>query len=87
MGIIDKSDLLAAVDEDGINLMARHIARLRPALFNHQIRYLQSHPGLPSPFPEHAVVVTNHFNSLFGLENPIPVFGAGAPPVGNRVSS
>ena len=87
MGITDKCDLLAAVHEDGINPVARPIVRLRPVLSHHRMRYVASHPGVPCPFPDHAVVVTNQLNPLFDLENQTPVFGAEAPPVGNRVSS
>ena len=36
MAFTDNCDLYAAVHEDGINLIARHILRQRPSLFNYE---------------------------------------------------
>lgn len=82
MAFTDKCDLFASVNEDGINLVARHIMRQRPSLFNYATQYVKDHPQLACRFPDHTIDVTNHGNPLFGLENAIPIFGADAPPVG-----
>jgi hypothetical protein len=82
MAFTDNCDLFAAVHEDGINRVARHIMRQRPSLFNYATQYVRDHPELACHFPDQTIDVTNHGNPLFGLESPIPIFGADAPPVG-----
>lgn len=82
MAFTDNCDLFAAVHEDGINRVARHIMRQRPSLFNYATQYVRNHPGLACHFPDHTIDVTSHSNPLFGLEDAIPIFGADAPPVG-----
>jgi hypothetical protein len=82
MAFTDNCDLFAAVHEDGLNRVARHIMRQRPSLFNYGTQYVKDHPELACHPVDHAVDVTNHHNPLFDVVNAIPIFGADAPPVG-----
>jgi hypothetical protein len=82
MAFTDNCDLFAAVHEDGINRVARHIMRQRPSLFNYATLYVKNHPELACHPVDHTVDVTNHSNPLFHVMNAIPIFGADAPPVG-----
>jgi hypothetical protein len=82
MAFTDNCDLFAAIHEDGINRVARHIMRQRPSLFNYGTQYINDHPKLACHPLEHTVDVTNHNNPLFTVVNAIPIFGADAPPVG-----
>lgn len=82
MAFTDNCDLFAAIHEDGINLVARHIMRQRPSLVNYATQYIQDHPELACRPVDHTIDVTNHSNPLFGIESPVPIFGANAPPVG-----
>jgi len=81
MAFTDNCDLYAAVHEDGINLVARHIMRQRPSLFNYATLDVASHPELACSKVDHTIDVTNHNNPLFGILGPIPIFGVDAPPV------
>ncbi|HEY6248778.1 MAG TPA: hypothetical protein VI685_02390 [Candidatus Angelobacter sp.] len=82
MAFTDNCDLYAAVHEDGINLVARHIMRQRPSLFNYASQYVSLHPELACHPVDHTVDVDNHHNPLFTVEPAIPIFGVDAPPVG-----
>lgn len=82
MAFTDNCDLFAAIHEDGINLVARHIMRQRPSLFNYATQYIKGHPELACHPVDHTIDVANHSNPLFGEVSPIPIFGADAPPVG-----
>lgn len=82
MAFTDSCDLYAAVHEDGINLVARHVMRQRPSLFNYATQYVVDHPELACTPVAHTIDVTNHFNPLFTVVSPIPLLGADSPPVG-----
>ena len=82
MAFTDNCDLFAAVHEDGINLVASHVMRQRPSLFNYATQYVVDHPGLACKPVVHTIDVTNHFNPLFSVVSPIPILGADSPPVG-----
>ena len=82
MAFTDNCDLYAAVHEDGINLVARHIMLQRPSLFNYATQFVKDHPELACRRVAHTIDVTNHGNPLFQVVGPIPIFGADAPPVG-----
>ena len=87
MAFTDNCDLYAAVHEDGINLVARHVMRQRPSLFNYASQYVIDHPEVACSPVDHTIDVTNHRNPLFKLLGPIPLFGVDAPPVGLNFSA
>lgn len=82
MAFTDNCDLYAAVSEDGVNLVARHIRRQRPSLFNYATAYIAQHPGLACVPVEHTKDIETYNNALFHIENPVPLLGVDAPPVG-----
>jgi hypothetical protein len=82
MGFTDHCDLYAAVHEDGINLVARHVMRQRPSWFNFATQYVSAHPELACKSVAHTIDVTHYNNPLFTVVDPIPVLGTDAPPVG-----
>ncbi len=82
MAFTDNCDLYAALHEDGINLVARHVMRQRPSEFNFATQYVVDHPYLACKAVDHTVDVTNHGNPLFKVQDALPLFGADAPPVG-----
>lgn len=81
MAFTDNCDLYAAVNEAGINLVARHIRRQRPSLFNYATAYVAQHPTLACQAVDHTQDVTDYHNPLFTVENPLPLLGVDAPPV------
>ena len=82
MAFTDNCDLYAAVSEDGINLVAKHVMTQRPSLFNYATKYIFDHQELACQPVPHTIDVTNHSNPLFSVVPPIPIFGADSPPVG-----
>lgn len=82
MAFTDNCDLYAAVHEDGINLVARHVMRQRPSWFNYATQYVSDHPYLACADVAHTIDVTHYNNPLFTVEGAIPVLGADSPPVG-----
>lgn len=81
MALTDHCDLYAAVNEAGINLIARHIMRQRPSLFNYGTAYIEQHPQLACQPVDHTKDVTDYGNPLFSIESPMPLFGVDSPPV------
>ncbi|MGH9398636.1 MAG: hypothetical protein ACRD18_17535, partial [Terriglobia bacterium] len=81
MALTDDCDLYAAVNEDGINLIARHIMRQRPLLFNYATAYIAQHPRLACQPVDHTQDVTDYGNPLFSVESPLPLLGVDSPPV------
>src|SRR5215469_4297983 len=81
MAFTDNCDLYAAVHEDGINLVVKHIMRQRPSLFNYATQDVADHPELACSPVDHTIDVTNHGNPLFGVLGPIPIIGVDAPAV------
>lgn len=82
MVFTDNCDLYAAVHEDGVNLVIRHIMRQRPSLFNYGTSDVANNRELwcsPVAFTRD---VTKYFNPIFSVQSPIPVLGADSPPVG-----
>lgn len=82
MAFTDNCDLYAAVHEDGINLVARHVMTQRPSLFNYATQYVVDHAELACTPVAHTIDVTNHSNPLFTAVAPLPILGADSPPVG-----
>lgn len=82
MAFTDNCDLFGAVHEDAFNRVIRHIMRQRPSLFNYATADVAPHPELWCGKVDHTADVTNHGNPLFTIMDPLPVFGADAPPVG-----
>jgi hypothetical protein len=75
-------DLFGAVHERGVNRVVRHIMRQRPSLFNYATADVAANPELWCAQIPVTSDVTNRHNPLFTIMNPLPVFGADAPPVG-----
>lgn len=82
MAFTDNCDLYAAVHEDGVNLLAKHLIAQRPSLFNYATQYVSDHPQLACHPVAHTVDVTNHFNPLFTVVPSLPILGADSPPFG-----
>jgi hypothetical protein len=82
MAFTDHCDLYAAIHEDGINRVIKHLMRQRPSLFNYATLEVAANPELACHPVAHTIDVTNHGNPLFGLLGPLPILGADAPPVG-----
>lgn len=75
-------DLFGAVHERGVNRVVRHIMRQRPSLFNYATADVAANPRLWCADVPHTKDVTNRHNPFFTIMDPLPVFGADAPPVG-----
>jgi hypothetical protein len=82
MAFTDNCDLYAAVHEDGINLVIKHVMRQRPSMFNYATAEVAANPKIACSPVEHTIDVTDHFNPLFGVLGPLPLLGVDAPPVG-----
>jgi len=82
MAFTDNCSLFAAVHEDGVNRVIRHIMRQRPSLFNYATADVAGHPALWCSKIDHTADVTKYGNSLFTIMDPLPLFGADSPPVG-----
>lgn len=82
MAFTDNCDLYAAVHEDGINLVARHVMRQCPSWFNFATQYVSDHPQLACSKIAQTVDVTHYGNPIFKVVSPVPVLGADSPPVG-----
>jgi hypothetical protein len=75
-------DLYAAVHEDGINLIALHIMRQRPSLFNYATSAIVSKPELACGAVLRTADVDKYNPTrIFTVESALPIFGADAPPV------
>jgi hypothetical protein len=75
-------DIYAAVNEDGLNLIALHIMRQRPSLFNYATDSIAKQPELACGLIDRTKDV-DHYNpgQLFTVTPPLPVLGAYAPAV------
>src|ERR1700680_611381 len=82
MAFTDHCALYGAVHENGVNLIVRHIMRQRPSLFNYATQDIRNNPQLACAPVEHTSDVDTHSNPLFHLQDPLPLFGVDAPPVG-----
>lgn len=82
MAFTDNCDLYAAVHEDGVNQVIRHIMRQRPSMFNYATADVAGNGKLWCKEVEFTDDVTKYGNPIFSVEQPIPVLGADSPPVG-----
>jgi hypothetical protein len=76
----DSSDLFIAVHEDGLNLIARHVMRQRPSLFNYATSDIAGDAALWCVPVEVTPEVTASLSPTFTVEQPLPVFGTISPP-------
>jgi hypothetical protein len=81
MAFTDHCDLYAAVNEAGLNLIARHIMRQRPSLFNYATSFIAQHPSLACEPVDASADIITYNNPLFATEDPLPLLGIDAPPV------
>lgn len=81
MAFTNHCDLYASVDEGGINLIAHHIMRQRPSLFNYATAFIANHPSLACKKIDASPDIATYKNPLFTVETELPIFGADAPPV------
>jgi hypothetical protein len=87
MAFTDSSDLYAAVNEEGVNLVARHVMRQRPSLFNYATAYVAARPKVACAPVEHTKDVEDYDNPLFTVVGPLPFLGADSPPVAINFSA
>jgi hypothetical protein len=81
MAYTDHCDLYASVDEAGINLIAYHIMRQRPSLFNYATALIALLPWLACKKIDASPDIATYDNPLFTVEGPLPIFGADSPAV------
>ncbi len=81
MAFTDHCDLYAAVNEAGLNLIAQHIMRQRPSLFNYATDFIAKHPSIACEPVLHTADVTTYNNPLFTVESPLPLLGVDSPKV------
>jgi len=81
MAFTDNCDLYAAVDEAGLNLIARHLMRQRPSLFNYATAFIAQYPQLACEKVDASGDIATYSNPLFTVEEPVPLLGVDAPPV------
>lgn len=82
MALTDHCDLYAAVHEDGVNLVAHHVMRQRPSLFNYATQYVADHSWLACSYPvDHTKDIDDYNNPIFHVQAPLPLLGVDAPPV------
>jgi len=79
MAFTDRSDLYAAVHEDGLNRVVRHLMRQRPSLFNYATPFLAQHVDLLCVPIVAAPEVFAAGNPLVTVQNPLPVLAAAQP--------
>src|SRR5262249_53199304 len=77
----NNADLYGAINEEGINLVAQHILRQRPSLFNYGTDLVARRPQLLCVPIEVAPAVTQKMNPVIKVEPALPVLGT-SPEVG-----
>lgn len=75
MPFTDVSDLYGAVNEEGINLVVRHVMRKRPSLFNYGTQAVLVNPALHCVRIDAAPEVVANGNPLMTREDPIEIVG------------
>lgn len=75
MAFTDHCDLYGAVHEEGINLVVRHLMRLRPSLFNYGTEFIARNPELLCHRIEADPMVFARNNPLLTIEPALPVLG------------
>jgi hypothetical protein len=77
----NNADLYGAINEAGINLIAQHIFRQRPSLFNYGTDFVATHPELLCMPITAAPAVSQRGNPIISVQPPLPVLGT-RPEVG-----
>jgi hypothetical protein len=81
MAFTDNCDLFAAVNEEGVNRIIRHIMRQRPSMFNYATADVAGNKELWCEPVEFTEDVTKYGNPIFSVQPPLPVLGPDSPPV------
>jgi hypothetical protein len=79
MSLTNNSDIYAAIHDEGINRVIRHLMRQRPSLFNYGTSFLASNPQLLCEKIDAAPEVIGGNNPLIKILDPLPVIGL--PPI------
>jgi hypothetical protein len=82
MAFTDNCDLFAAVHEEGVNRVIRHIMLQRPSMFNYATADVAGNRELWCKEVEFTNDVTKYGNPIFTVLPPLPVIGVDSPPVG-----
>lgn len=82
MAFTDNCDLYAAVHEEGVNRVIRHIMLQRPSMFNYATADVAGNRELWCKQVDFTDDVINYGNPLFTVLPPLPVIGVDSPPVG-----
>lgn len=75
MAFTDNSDLYGAINEEGINLVVKHLMRQRPSLFNYGTELVANNPELLCHPVDADPMVYARNNPLISIESPLPVLG------------
>ena len=75
MALTGNSDLYGAVDEKGVNLVAQHVMRQRPSLFNYGTAFVAANRELLCELINPAPAVIQKGNPIITVEDPLPVVG------------
>ena len=81
MALTDNCDLFAAVHEDGVNLVIRHLMRQRPSLFNYASADVAQNPELWCAKIDVTDDVKKFANPFFTVMPPLPILGSVNPVV------
>jgi hypothetical protein len=81
MAFTDNCDLFAAVHEDGVNLVVRHLMRQRPSLFNYASADVAGNRELWCANVDVTEDVKKFLNPFFTVMPPLPVLGSVNPVV------
>jgi hypothetical protein len=82
MAFTDHCELYAAVHEDGVNRVIRHIMLQRPSMFNYATADVAANRELWCAQVKYTDDVTKYGNPIFTVLPPLPVIGVDSPPVG-----
>lgn len=75
MAFTDNSDLYGGINEEGFNLVMRHLMRLRPSLFNYGTEAVANNSKLLCQPIDADLMVFTRNNPLISIEPPLPVLG------------
>lgn len=76
MAFTDNCSLFGALDEEGINLVVRHVMRQRPSLFNYATAFVRDRPHLLCEKIDPHPWVIARGNPLVTVEPPLPILGS-----------
>lgn len=82
MAFTDHCDLYAAVHEEGVNRVMRHIMLQRPSMFNYATADVAGNRELWCNQVKFTDDVPKYGNPIFTVLPPLPVIGVDSPPVG-----